>query len=140
MAGSLNKVTLIGNLGADPEIKTISDNVEVWGSGGPLREFLHVDDLATAVLYSIENRLPDSIYNVGSGEEIAIKNLAILVKSIIGFGGEIIYDTVKPDGTQRKLMDSRKINQQGWNSRINLKEGISRTYKEYKIFIDAKIN
>ena len=114
--------------------------VEVWGSGGPLREFLHVDDLATAVLYSIENRLPDSIYNVGSGEEIAIKNLAILVKSIIGFGGEIIYDTVKPDGTQRKLMDSRKINQQGWNSRINLKEGISRTYKEYKIFIDAKIN
>lgn len=105
--------------------------VKVWGSGIPLREFLHVDDLASAVLFSLENRLSDSLYNVGSGEEISIKALAELIKDIIEFEGEIKWDQSKPDGTFRKLLDSSKFNKLGWQTSIYLKAGIESTYQTF---------
>ena len=108
--------------------------VDVWGSGKPLREFLHVDDLASAVLFSLENRLLDSLYNVGSGEEITIKELTKLIREITGFKGEIKWDHTKPNGTPRKLLDTSRLNDLGWKSSISLKDGILNTHKEYLIF------
>ena len=107
-------------------------HVVLWGSGTPFREFLYAEDLAKAVLFALENRLPDSLYNVGSSEEISIKDLAFLVKDVVGFSGEIEWDTSKPDGTPRKLMDSSKLNAMGWHKSISLKEGITNVYKEAK--------
>jgi len=104
-------------------------DVVLWGTGSPKREFLHVDDLANAVVYALENKLNRSIYNIGSGEEVSIKELASLIKNITGFKGEIIWDKTKPDGTPRKLLDSFKINKLGWNSRINLHTGVEKVYK-----------
>ena len=105
--------------------------VTLWGSGTPLREFLHVDDLAEAVVFSMENTLEESLYNVGSVEEISIKELALLIQEIVGHKGEIIWDNTKPDGTPRKLMDSGQINHLGWFSKTNLKVGINLIYKEF---------
>ena len=105
--------------------------VTIWGSGTPLREFLHVDDLAKAVVFSMENTLEESLYNVGSAEEISIKELALLIQETVGHKGEIIWDNSKPDGTPRKLMDSGQINHLGWFSKINLKVGINLVYKEF---------
>lgn len=102
--------------------------VKLWGSGTPLREFLHVDDLAKAVLFALENKLEDSLYNVGSGIEISIKNLANLIQKTIGFTGEVMWDNTKPDGTPRKLMDSSKLNKVGWMPNISLETGIKNTY------------
>ncbi|MCI4642368.1 MAG: GDP-L-fucose synthase [Flavobacteriaceae bacterium] len=104
-------------------------DVVLWGTGSPKREFLHVDDLANAVVYALENKLNRSIYNIGSGEEVSIKDLASLIKNITGFKGEIIWDKTKPDGTPRKLLDSFKINKLGWNSRISLHTGVEKVYK-----------
>ena len=104
-------------------------DVVLWGTGSPKREFLHVDDLANAVVYALENKLNRSIYNIGSGEEVSIKELASLIKNITRFKGEIIWDKTKPDGTPRKLLDSFKINKLGWNSRINLHTGVEKVYK-----------
>jgi len=111
-----------------------SNNTDVvlWGTGLSKREFLHVDDLANAVIYALENKLNKSLYNIGSGEEVSIKDLARLIKNIVGFKGEIIWDKSKPDGTPRKLLDSsiyRSIT--GWNPKINLEKGIKNTYKDY---------
>ena len=106
-----------------------SSKVTLWGTGSPLREFLHVDDLAQAVLLALENDFPEHLYNVGSSTEISIKNLAALVQEIVGFKGEILWDNSKPDGTPRKLMDSSKINELGFYSKIPLKNGINETYK-----------
>ena len=102
--------------------------VELWGTGTPMREFLHVQDLADAVVFSIENQLNESIYNIGSGSDITIKDLALIIQEITGHTGEIIWNTSKPDGTPRKLMDVSKIKQEGWESKIELKEGIKNTY------------
>ena len=107
------------------------DSVEVWGSGKPRREFLHVNDLARAVLFSYENNLTDSLYNVGSGIDISIAELANLVREIVGYEGEIKWNSSKPDGTPKKLMDSSKLNSLGWKPKIDLKEGIKSVYKEY---------
>ena len=107
------------------------DQVIIWGTGKPLREFLHVDDLAEAVLFSLENKLTASIYNVGSGEETSTERLGLIVSEIIGFKGKIIFDSSKPDGTPRKLLDSSRINRLGWKKIINLNEGIEFTYKNY---------
>lgn len=104
-------------------------DVVLWGTGSPKREFLHVDDLANAVVYALEKKLNRSIYNIGSGEEVSIKELASLIKNIVGFRGEIIWDNTKPDGTPRKLLDSTKINKLGWNSRIILHTGVENVYK-----------
>jgi len=110
-------------------IQNNSKEVIIWGTGKPLREFLHVDDLAKAVLLSVENKLPNSIYNVGSGEEISIKNLGLMISRIIGFDGKINFDQTKPDGTPRKLLDSSKIKSLGFKNRISLEQGIISTLK-----------
>jgi len=107
------------------------DQVIIWGTGKPLREFLHVDDLAKAVLFSLENKLSASIYNVGSGEEISIKELSLMIARITSFEGKIVFDPYKLDGTPRKLLDSSKIIKLGWKKTINLYEGIEFTYKNY---------
>ncbi len=107
------------------------ESVILWGSGTPLREFLHVNDLALAVLFSLENNLNESIYNIGSGEELTILELAELIKKEIGFKGKIEWDSSKPDGTPRKFLDSSKFHKLGWKSKINLKEGISLTYNDF---------
>tara|TARA_B100001559_G_C16434990_1_gene591579 strand:- start:243 stop:1178 length:936 start_codon:yes stop_codon:yes gene_type:complete len=107
------------------------ESVILWGSGTPLREFLHVNDLALAVLFSLENNLNESIYNIGSGEELTILELAELIKKEIGFKGKIEWDSSKPDGTPRKFLDSSKFHKLGWKSKINLKAGISLTYNDF---------
>lgn len=111
--------------------KRNSDNVELWGTGNPKREFLHTDDLANAILFALKNKINHDFLNVGSGIEISITNLAELIKNIIGYDGTIIWDKSKPDGTPRKLIDSTKINKLGWFSKIELKNGIKETYKWY---------
>ena len=107
--------------------------VEIWGSGSPLRDFLHVDDLAEAcVLLMSSNVVNDDIYNVGSGKEISIKNLALLISEIVNFKGKLTYNTDFPDGTPRKLLDITKITDLGWDPKISLMDGLSRTILEYK--------
>jgi GDP-L-fucose synthase len=101
--------------------------VTLWGSGTPMREFLHVDDLAQAVLFALENTLPEHLYNVGSGTDLTIKDLALLIQKEVGHQGEIIWDASKPDGTPRKLMDVSKMNANGWKAQIGLPEGIRAT-------------
>ena len=102
--------------------------VTLWGSGSPRREFLHVHDVADAVLFTLENELDEHLYNVGSGSEITIEGLAKLIQKITGHRGEIEWDRSKPDGTPRKLMDVSKMKEMGWESRIGLEEGIRQTY------------
>tara|TARA_B110000483_G_scaffold79972_1_gene99559 strand:- start:511 stop:1431 length:921 start_codon:yes stop_codon:yes gene_type:complete len=103
--------------------------VILWGTGNPKREFLHVDDLARAVVFSIENPLSDSLYNIGSLMEVSIRELAELISKIVGYDGRIKWDQTKPDGTPRKLMDSSKINLAGWKVKIDLKKGIESLYR-----------
>jgi GDP-L-fucose synthase len=105
--------------------------VELWGTGSPMREFLHVDDLGQAVLFALENKLNEHLYNVGTGVDLTIKELAELVQSKVGHQGEIVWDSTKPDGTPRKLMDSSKIRATGWSVKIPLTKGIARTYVDY---------
>lgn len=105
--------------------------VTLWGSGTPFREFLHVDDLAKVVVFSIENSLEESLYNVGSGKEISIKELAFLIQKIVGHNGEIIWNTSMPDGTTRKLLDTCKLKKKTNFDFIALEEGIIKTYKNY---------
>lgn len=106
-------------------------NVMVWGSGEPLREFLHVDDLASACLVAMEKLERFELLNVGSGEEISIKDLASMIKNIVGYEGELVFDKNKPDGTPRKFLDSSKIRAMGWCPEITLSEGIAKTYNDF---------
>ncbi|MDR7210679.1 GDP-L-fucose synthase [Flavobacterium piscis] len=102
--------------------------VTLWGSGTPMREFLFVDDMAQAVVFALENKLPEYLYNVGTGEDLTIKRLAETIQKITGHQGEIIWDGTKPDGTPRKLMDVTKMHDLGWKHKIELHEGIQKTY------------
>jgi len=102
--------------------------VTLWGSGTPMREFLFVDDMAAAVVFALENNLPDYLYNIGTGKDISIKELALLIQKIVGHTGEIIWDKSKPDGTPRKLLDVSKMNVLGWKPEVNLQDGIQLTY------------
>nr|WP_294930733.1 GDP-L-fucose synthase [uncultured Flavobacterium sp.] len=102
--------------------------VTLWGSGTPMREFLFVDDMAQAVVFALENKLPDYLYNVGTGEDLTIKHLAETIQKITGHQGEIIWDATKPDGTPRKLMDVSKMHNLGWKHQVELQEGIQKTY------------
>lgn len=106
--------------------------VELWGTGSPMREFLHVDDLGQAVLFALENQLEEYLYNVGTGMDLAIKDLAELIQSTVGHTGKINWDITKPDGTPRKLMDISKLEAQGWSSSIELKDGLDSTYQWFK--------
>tara|TARA_Y100000996_G_scaffold108950_1_gene80495 strand:- start:863 stop:1792 length:930 start_codon:yes stop_codon:yes gene_type:complete len=101
----------------------------LWGSGEPLREFLFVDDLSDAIEFIVDNNIKDYLINVGSGKEISIYDLACLIKEIMNFSGEIIFDSSKPDGNPRKLLDSSLINSYGWESKVDLEEGLEITYK-----------
>lgn len=106
--------------------------VEIWGTGSPMREFLHVDDLADACLFLMLNYNEKLFVNVGTGEDLTIKALAEMVKEIVGFNGELKWNTAKPDGTPRKLMDVSRLHALGWKHSINLYEGISSVYEEFK--------
>ena len=106
--------------------------VAIWGTGSPLREFLHADDLAAACLFLMENYNDSGIVNIGVGEDISILDLAKMVKQIVGFEGDIISDKTKPDGTPRKLMDVSKLTNLGWKATISLEEGIKKVYEEIK--------
>ena len=108
-----------------------SDFVTVWGSGSPRREFLHVDDLSDACLFVMNHYDQSDFINIGVGKDISIKELAKMIKGIVGFGGDIHFDPSKPDGTPRKLLDSGRLESLGWRSRISLREGIEKTYRWY---------
>ena len=111
--------------------------VTLWGSGTPMREFLFVDDLAEAVIYALENNLPEYLYNIGTAKEVSIKELAKTIQEIVGHKGTIIWDNTKPDGTPRKLMDVSKMKEIGWQYSTELKKGIEKTYKWYLENIDT---
>lgn len=104
--------------------------VTVWGSGSPMREFLHVDDLAEACVYLMNNYSDYGLVNIGCGEDISIKDLALLIKDVVGFDGELVFDSSKPDGTPRKLMDVSKLHGLGWSHKIELREGITQVYAD----------
>jgi GDP-L-fucose synthase len=106
--------------------------VTMWGSGTPLREFLHVDDLANAAVFLMRNYSSSDIVNVGSGDEVSIADLARLISEVVGYRGEIVHDLSKPDGTPRKLLDSSRLFGLGWKPEISLREGIASTYAWYK--------
>ena len=106
-----------------------SSTVTMWGTGSPLREFLHVDDLASAAVFLMRNYSSGEIINVGSGEEITIGDLARVIGEVVGFQGKIVHDHSKPDGTPRKLMDSSRLRQLGWKPDIGIREGIAGTYQ-----------
>jgi GDP-L-fucose synthase len=103
--------------------------VTLWGTGTPRREFLHVDDLADACYFLMENFSEPGFVNIGVGEDIAIKDLALLIKKVVGYEGEIEHDLSKPDGTPRKLMDVSKLHALGWQAKIDLEEGIRSVYE-----------
>lgn len=111
---------------------TNAPTVSIWGSGAPMREFLHVDDLADACLFLMKQYDQEEFINIGTGKDISILALAIIIKSIVGYKGQIIHDYSKPDGTPKKLLDISKMNQLGWTAKINLRIGISTVYQSFE--------
>lgn len=111
--------------------------LEVWGSGEPMREFLYVDDLADACAFLMEQDINSGLYNVGTGVDVTIRELAEKIMKIVGFQGEIVFDTSKPDGTPRKLLDISNLAKAGWQASVNLEAGISLTYSKYLAEIEA---
>jgi GDP-L-fucose synthase len=109
-----------------------SEYVEIWGTGKPMREFLHVDDLADAVVYLMNNYNENKPINIGTGKDITIKELAELIKDVVGYQGELKFDTSKPNGTPRKLLDVSRLHDAGWEYKISLREGIENTYDWFK--------
>jgi GDP-L-fucose synthase len=109
-----------------------SEYVEIWGTGKPMREFLHVDDLADAVVYLMNNYNENKPINIGTGKDITIKELAELIKDVVGYQGELKFDTSKPNGTPRKLLDVSRLHNTGWKHKISLREGIENTYEWFK--------
>jgi GDP-L-fucose synthase len=110
--------------------KNNEPNVAIWGTGTPRREFLYVDDLANACFFLLQNYNEEGLVNIGSGTDISIKELAELIVTEVGYEGKLVFDTAKPDGTPRKLMDTSKINQLGWKAIYDLKDGLSKTIRE----------
>ena len=116
-----------------------SQDVKIWGTGEAMREFMHVDDLADACVYVLENLSAEDLYsqnisqlNIGSGEEISIKNLAYLIAKVVGYEGGVSFDLDKPDGTLRRVLDSSRLNKLGWTHKMNLERGVEETYNWYK--------
>lgn len=130
---------IIVDSGSDKPVKVV-----LWGSGSPYREFLHVDDMAEACLFLMnskqaeENSDNSNLYNIGVGQDITIKTLSELVQDIVGFDGETVWDSSKPDGTPRKLMDVSKINAMGWQAKIALQEGIRSAYESYRMTVGVR--
>lgn len=120
----------------EAKINNHSD-VTLWGSGTPMREFLFVDDMAEAVVYALENNLPEYLYNIGTGKDITIKELAETIQRVIGHQGRILWDANKPDGTPRKLMDVSKMKELGWQYSTELEDGIQKTYRWFLDNIDT---
>ncbi|MDB2568672.1 GDP-L-fucose synthase [Flavobacteriaceae bacterium] len=114
-----------------------NEPVELWGSGTPMREFLFVDDMAEAVVYALENNLPEYLYNIGTGKDITINELADTIQSVTGHQGKIFWDANKPDGTPRKLMDVSKMKELGWQYSTELEDGIKKTYQWFLENIDT---
>ncbi len=113
--------------------------VQIWGTGTPLREFLHVDDLAEACLFMMDSYDEELFLNIGTGQDLSIKDLAEMIKDIVGYEGQLRFDTTKPDGTPRKLMDVSKIKAIGWSPRISLADGIKKVYEEevrHAVFVE----
>jgi GDP-L-fucose synthase len=108
------------------------ETVELWGTGSPKREFLYVDEIADACMFLMDTYNEQGLVNIGCGYDVSIKELALLIKAIVGYEGELVFDTSKPDGTPRKLMDVSKINQLGWTSKITLEQGIKMVYDDIK--------
>ena len=115
------------------------DAVTIWGTGDPIREFIYVDDLADACIFLMRNYNCSEILNIGNGEEISIKELAYLIKDVVGYNGEIIFDKSKPDGVPRKVLDSSIIKNMGWKANITLQDGIKQTYDWYKNLAEKNI-
>ncbi len=112
-----------------------SEKMEIWGSGNPLREFMHVDDLADACVFLLKRYSAAEHINVGSGIETSIRDLAKNIAQIVGFEGKLVFDKSKPDGTPRKLMDSKRLHALGWTPSISLEDGIRRVYDQYKLTV-----
>lgn len=111
--------------------------VTIWGTGNPRREFLHADDLAAACYFLMENYNAEGLVNIGTGEELTITELAMMIKEVVGFEGALVYDHTKPDGTPRKLMDVSKLTQMGWRYSIGLKDGLKRVYDAYALHVTS---
>ena len=105
--------------------------VELWGTGKPLREFLYVDDMAEACVYLMNNYESSELINIGSGKEISIRELAEIIRDVVGFQGEIVFDATKPDGTPRRVLDNSRILATGWKPKMDIREGIRREYEYY---------
>lgn len=103
----------------------------IWGSGNPKREFLYIDDLADACVFIMEKGISSGVYNIGTGEDVTIKSVATMVADVIGFQGNLVFDTSKPDGTPRKLLNVDKLSELGWHAQVSLKEGIALAYQDY---------
>ena len=114
----------------EAKIKGLSE-VEIWGTGSPRREFLHVDDLADACLFLMNNYNKSEIINIGTGKDLTIKELAEMIARIVGFEGRLVFNSIKPDGTPKKLLDVSRLHSFGWKARIGLEQGIAETYKWY---------
>ncbi|WP_287369653.1 NAD-dependent epimerase/dehydratase family protein, partial [Oceanithermus sp.] len=107
-------------------------HVVVWGTGKPRREFLHVDDLADATVFLMQQYEGEEFVNVGVGEDVSIRELAELIREVVGYGGKIVFDASKPDGTPRKLLDVSRISKMGWSPKIPLAQGLKQTYDWYR--------
>jgi GDP-L-fucose synthase len=114
----------------EAKVQELSD-VTIWGTGAPMREFLFADDLAEACYYLMQNYDEAGLVNIGTGEDLSIKDLALLIKKVIGYAGEIKFDASKPDGTPRKLMDVSKLHSKGWKHTIELEDGIKLAYQDF---------
>jgi GDP-L-fucose synthase len=110
--------------------------VTIWGTGTPRREFLHVDDLADACYFLLQNYNEQGLVNIGCGTDVSIKELAELIVGEVGFEGQLVFDSTKPDGTPRKLMDTKKINDLGWKNSLSLEQGIKQTIHEFNLSIN----
>jgi GDP-L-fucose synthase len=111
--------------------KSNAQSVEIWGTGSPFREFMYVDDVADASYFLMQEYDEKLFLNVGTGEEVSIKELALLIKDVVGFAGDLKFDTSKPDGTPRKLMDSSRLHALGWKHKTSLQEGLKKTYQYF---------
>ena len=111
--------------------------VTLWGSGAPMREFIYVEDIANAVVFAFENDLKDHLYNLGTGKDLTIRELAMQIQKTIGHQGEIIWDSSKPDGTPRKLMDVSKLAEAGWTAKTSLQDGLNLTYQWFLKNVDS---